>query len=70
MTCHDPGSRNVAYHPASTVMDLRKREAVLRLAEHHLTVSEFSALLADMVNGVVDVRVYDDAIVLMRDYRR
>lgn len=69
MSTHDPNQRNIDLQPQSAMLDTCKREAALRAAEHHLTVSEFSELLMDMANGAVDIRVYNDAVVLMRDHR-
>ena len=69
MSMIDPRLRNsVGFHPRTSDADLRKREAVLRVAERYFTAAEFSELLADLASGKVDVRLYDDAIVLMRQF--
>jgi hypothetical protein len=70
MSAYDPHKSKMGFHPRSTASEVeaRKREAVLRLAERHFTAAELSALLADMANGDVDVRIYDDGIVLMRKF--
>jgi hypothetical protein len=47
----------------------RTHEAVLRIAEKHLTVVEFNELVTDLDLSDVDIRIYDDAIIVMRDYR-
>ncbi len=69
MNAHDPMRRRMGFHPSASEVEAGKRESVLRQAEHHFTVAEFSELLANMASGCVDVRIYDDAIVLMRDFR-
>jgi hypothetical protein len=38
----------------------------LRSVQHHFTPIEFSELIADVAAGKLDVRVYDDGIVLRR----
>ena len=48
--------------------EIRKREDVLRVAEHHFTAAEFAELRADLASGKLDVRLYDQGIVLMRTY--
>lgn len=70
MSAYDPHKSKMGFHPRPTASEVeaRKREAVLRLAERHFTAAELSALLADMANGDVDVRIYDDGIVLMRKF--
>jgi hypothetical protein len=70
MSAYDPRKSKMGFHPRSQVSEVesRKREAVLRLAERHFTAAEFSTLMADMANGDVDVRIYDDGIVLMRKF--
>lgn len=45
-----------------------KREAIMRLASHHFTASEFSELMLELAAGTLDVRLYDDGIVLMRRF--
>ncbi len=70
MSAYDPRMRSMGYHPRnqSSDADLRKREAVRRIAERHFTAEELAALMTDMANGAVDVRIYDDGIVLMRKF--
>jgi len=70
MSIHDPRLRSMGYHPRTQLsdIDVRKREAVRRIAEQHFAAAELSALMADMANGKVDVRIYDDGIVLMRRF--
>jgi hypothetical protein len=41
---------------------------VLRSAEVHLTAAEFEDLQANLANGKVDMRIYEDGIVLMRQF--
>jgi hypothetical protein len=60
--------QSFGYHPNVSDNELRKREAVMRIAEQHYTAAEFSELMADMAAGRLDVRIYDDGIVLMRTY--
>ncbi len=60
----------IGFHPRGREMEALNREAVLRVAERHFTTAELSELLAGMASGRVDVRIYDDAIVLMRDHVR
>lgn len=45
-----------------------QRELALRAAERHFTVAEFSCLMGDIAAGRVDIRVYDEGIVVMRCY--
>ena len=67
MPAFDQRLRNsIGYHPRLSDKEARKREAVLRIAEQHFTAAEFGELIADMANGKVDVRIYDDCIVLTR----
>ena len=70
MSANDPMTQGMGYHPRIQVsnVEARKREAVRRIAEQHFTAAELSALMADMANGGVDVRIYDDGIVLMRRF--
>ena len=68
MNLYDPAPGSIGFHPRGPTVEARKREAALRLAERHFTVAEFSELLASMASGLVDVRIYDDAIILMRDH--
>jgi hypothetical protein len=70
MSAYDPRMQSMGYHPRHRVSDVeeRKREAVRRIAEQHFTAAEMLALMADMANGDVDVRIYDDGIVLMRRF--
>ena len=42
----------------------------MRIAERHFTADEFSALMAEIADGSVDIRIYDDGIVLMRDLKK
>ncbi len=70
MNVYDPAPRYIGLHRQTSEMEARQREAALRLAEHHFTAAEFSELLANIASGCVDVRIYDDAIVLMRDFRQ
>ena len=69
MSIHDHRLRNsIGYHPRLSDKASRAREAVLRIAEQHVTAAEFAELIAEMANGKVDVRIYDDGIVLMRQF--
>lgn len=69
MRVRDPGLRNsIGFHSRNSEAERRKREAVLRVAEHHFTSVEFSELMADLAEGKLDVRLYDDGIVLMRQF--
>jgi hypothetical protein len=70
MSVHDHQLRDsIGFHPReSSDKERRKREAVLRIAEKHFTVDEFSELMAAMSDEKVDVRIYDDGIVLMRQF--
>jgi hypothetical protein len=69
MTAHDHRLRvNLGFHPRVSDSETRRREAVLRIAEKHFTVEEFSELIAEMAEGKLDVRIYDDGIVLMRQF--
>jgi len=68
MSAYAPLNRNIGLHPRLSEAETRKREAVLRLAERYFTAAEFSELVAEMAAGQVDVRVYDDCIVLMRQF--
>jgi hypothetical protein len=52
----------------SSDKEKQMREAVLRSAEKHFTVEEYSELMAAMSDGQLDVRIYDDGIVLMRQF--
>lgn len=67
MSVSDPRLRN-SLPPHSSDALAKKREAVLRVAEHHFTAAEFADLVADLASGKLDVRLYDDGIVLMRKY--
>jgi hypothetical protein len=42
------------------------REAALRAAGKHFTADEYHQLEADISAGLVDIRVYDGGLVLMR----
>ena len=68
MSMSDPRLRNSFPPHASDAVANRKREAVLRVAEHHFTAAEFAELVADLASGKLDVRLYDDGIVLMRQH--
>lgn len=47
---------------------IRKREAVLRVAEYHFAAAEFSELIADLAAGKLDIRLNDQGMVLMRTF--
>ena len=68
MSAYAPIDRNIGFHPRASEAEARKREAVMRIAEKHFTVVEFSELMADMADEKIDIRIYDDAIVLMRKF--
>lgn len=69
MTAHDPRLRNsIGFHLRVSDEAARKRQAVLLIVEHQFTAAEFSALMSDLAAGKLDVRLYDDGIVLMRQY--
>jgi hypothetical protein len=68
MSAIDPRN-SVGFHPRTSDADSRAREAVLRVAERHFTAAEFSELMAEFASGTLDVRLYDDGIVLMRQFR-
>ncbi len=61
-------SPNIDNHPHVSDKESRKREAVLRIAERHFTAEEFSELMRALSDGNVDVRIYDEGIVLMRRF--
>lgn len=46
----------------------RRREVVLKVAEAHFTACEFAGLINDVAMGRVDIRIYDEGIVLMRQF--
>jgi hypothetical protein len=65
----DPRLRNsIGLHPRPSDVAAEKREAFLRIIAHHFTASEIAELRADLEAGKLDVRLYDDAIVLMRRF--
>jgi hypothetical protein len=69
MSNHDHRLHNsIGYHPRVSDNKTREWEAVLRIAEQHLTAVEFVELVADVADNKVDVRIYDDGIVLMRQF--
>ena len=69
MSIHDHRLRNsIGYHARLSNQETRQREVVLRVAEQHFTAAEFAELVADVADNKVDVRIYDDGIVLMRQY--
>ena len=69
MSIHDHRLRNsIGYHSRLSDTETRKREVVLRIAEQHFTAAEFAELVADVADNKVDVRIYDEGIVLMRQY--
>lgn len=69
MNMIDPRRRNgIAFCGNDSKEESIKREAALRVAEHHFTAAEFTELLAEFASGKLDVRMYDDGIVLMRQY--
>jgi hypothetical protein len=43
-------------------------EFALKAAEAHFTVAEYAALAQELASGKADVRVYDDGIVITRQY--
>ena len=69
MSAHDPRLRHgIGMHPQASDAEARKRAAVLRIAEQHFTAAEFSELMAALSDGHLDVRIYDNGIVLMREF--
>ena len=62
-----PQNQRGCHLPVSDA-EARKREAVLRIAERHFTADEFAELMSEMAAGQVDIRIYDDGIVLMREF--
>lgn len=68
MPAYAPLDRAIGFHPRVSDAEARKREAVLRVAEHHFTAAEFSELMAELAAGKLDVRMYEDGIVLMRRF--
>lgn len=58
----------IGFHRNVSDKELRTREAVMRIAERHYSAAEFSEMMADMAAGRLDVRIYDQGIVLMRTY--
>lgn len=67
MSLSDPRLRN-SFPPRASDAAARNRETVLRVAEQHFSAAEFAELIADLASGKLDVRLYDDGIVLMRQY--
>jgi hypothetical protein len=59
---------HMGFHPRLSDVEARRREAVLRIAERHFTAAEYADLMTDMADDRVDVRIYDDGIVLMRKF--
>jgi hypothetical protein len=68
MSVYPQPDRPIGYHRNISDKEMRKREAVVRIAERHYTAAEFSELVTDLDAGRVDVRVYDECIVLMRTF--
>jgi hypothetical protein len=65
----DPRLRQgIGPHPQTSDAEARKRAAVLRIAEPHFTAAEISELMAALSDGQVEVRIYEDGIVLMREF--
>ncbi len=48
--------------------DANEHVALLMLAERLFTVEEYTQLCADIGSGKVEIRRYDDGIVLVRDF--
>jgi hypothetical protein len=61
--CHRQASNSLASDSSEKASH---RELMLRSAERVFTAAEFSQLLEDVAEGKVDIRIYDDGIVLMR----
>ena len=57
-----------AYAPLNRSTERRKREATMRIAERHYTADEYLELMSDMDEDRVDVRIYDDCMILMRTF--
>jgi hypothetical protein len=69
MSAHDPRLRHgIGQHPQTSDGEARKRVAVLRIAEQHFTAAEFSELMAAISDDRVDMRIYEDGVVLMREF--
>jgi hypothetical protein len=68
MTAYAHLDRPIGYHRNVSDNERRKREAVMKIAERHFTAAEIAQLVADVADNKVDVRFYDDGIVLMRTY--
>lgn len=48
--------------------DAKERVSALMIAERYFTVEEYTQLCADMTNGKVEIRRFDDGVVLVRNY--
>ena len=46
-----------------------REKAALMAAEKYYTPEEFEQVMADLSNGLITVRIYDDGIVIDRDGR-
>ena len=68
MPAYAPLQRPIGYHWNVSDKETRKREAVMKLAERYFTADEYLELMKDMAAGRVDVRIYDDGIVLTRKF--
>jgi hypothetical protein len=64
MKGHSPNERQRPTSPAE--LAAINRVAILRVCERLFTVAEYNQLCADIGNGKVDFRIYDDGIVLTR----
>ena len=65
--------RKIKQHGNSTGTDAdqpdeQDRVTVLMMAERLFTVEEYARLCADISNGKVEIRRFDDGFVLVRDY--
>lgn len=58
----------IGFHPRMPEAERRRREVVLKVAEVHFTACEFAGLIDDVAMGRIDIRIYDDGIVLMRQF--
>lgn len=69
MRAYDPNSPATRYEPSSSIeREHRKRNAFLKYAETVYTAEEFASLKSDVWLGRVDIRIYDDGIVMMRKF--
>jgi hypothetical protein len=68
MNCKDQGSLASRSHVPVSEREASDRVAVLALAERLFTVKEYTQLCADLAKGTVDIRMYDDGIVLTRQF--